>query len=46
VEEKIEDPVELAQVRQQASKVRLKAVLAAFLLTLLFLLIPVHPFVF
>jgi hypothetical protein len=40
-EEKIEDPVVLAQVRKQASRVRIKSLLAAILLTLMALVLPV-----
>jgi hypothetical protein len=39
-EEKIEDPAELAQVRQQARKVQLKALAAGLLLTLIVLVLP------
>jgi hypothetical protein len=38
--EKIEDPAELAQVRQQARRVNIKSVLAGIALTLLSLLLP------
>jgi hypothetical protein len=38
--EKIEDPAELAQVRQQARRVQLKAMLVAIPLTLLALMLP------
>ncbi len=39
-EEQIEDQAELAQVRRQASKVRVKSMAAALALTLIALLIP------
>ncbi len=42
-EEKIEDPSVLAQVRQQARRVQLKAVLAAIPLTLIALALPIAP---
>jgi hypothetical protein len=38
--EKIEDPAELAQVRRQARRVNIKAVLAGIVLTLISLLLP------
>jgi hypothetical protein len=38
--EKIEDHTELAQVRRQASRVQVKALVAGVLLTLLALLLP------
>ena len=38
--EKIEDPAELAQVRKQARRVNIKAVVAGIALTLISLLIP------
>jgi hypothetical protein len=38
--EKIEDPIELAQVRKQARRVQLKALLAALPLTLIALAVP------
>lgn len=40
VTEKIEDPAELAQVRRQASRVRIKSLVTGLLLTLLMLVIP------
>jgi len=43
--EKIEDAAELAQVRQQASKVQLKALLAAIPLTLIGLALPALPWI-
>lgn len=39
--EKIEDPAELAQVRRQANRVQLKAVLGAAALTLIALALPI-----
>jgi hypothetical protein len=41
--EKIEDPAELAQVRKQARRVQLKALLAAIPLTLMALALPPWP---
>jgi hypothetical protein len=38
--EKIEDPAELAQVRQQARRVNIEAVVAGIALTLISLIIP------
>jgi hypothetical protein len=38
--EQIEDPAELAQVRKQARRVNIKAVVAGIALTLISLLIP------
>jgi hypothetical protein len=38
--EQIEDPAELAQVRKQARRVRLKSLLAAIPLTLVVLVLP------
>jgi hypothetical protein len=38
--EKIEDPVELAQVRKQARRVNIKSVLAGIGLTLISLILP------
>jgi hypothetical protein len=38
--EKIEDPAELAQVRQQARQVNIKAVVAGIVLTLISLYLP------
>jgi hypothetical protein len=38
--EKIEDPQELAQVRRQAKKVRIKALIAGVALTVIVMLIP------
>ena len=40
-EEKMEDPAELARVRQQARRVQLKALLAAIPLTLIALVLPI-----
>jgi len=41
--EKIEDPAELAQVRRQARRVQLKALLLAIPLTLIALALPPVP---
>jgi hypothetical protein len=41
--EKIEDPAELAQVRRQARRVQLKALLASIPLTLIALALPSLP---
>jgi hypothetical protein len=38
--EKIEDPTELAQVRRQARRVNIKAVLAGIVLTLISIVLP------
>jgi len=46
VEEKIEDPAELAQVRGQAARVRLKGFLAAIPLILIALLLPATSSIF
>jgi hypothetical protein len=39
-EEKIEDPAELAQVRRQARRVNMKSLLAAIVLTVITLALP------